>query len=243
MDAWFREPATRGDAACILFCLPYGGGGATAFRSWRGRLPPEVDLAPVRLPGREERIREPHSLSAASIAAAITARADRPYGIYGHSLGALIGFEVIRELSRSGARLPVAFYPAAALPPDVTDPIASSVLLPDDEFLAVLIEQLGTPPEVRDLPALRGLLLPLLRADFRWLYEYRYQPGPPLPVPIMALAGAADADATPSAMLGWQRMTSASFRLHTFDGGHLFLTEAAPALCRLLSDDLREAAG
>lgn len=236
---WFREPAGQADAACLLFCLPYSGGGASAFRSWRGLLAPEVGVLPVCLPGREERIGEPLRLPVDEIAAAIAARADRPYAIYGHSMGARLGFEVIRELDRGGAPLPATFYPAAARPLDIRDPIADSVLLPDDEFLATLIDRVGMPAEVARVPELRALLLPVLRADFQWIYQYRFQAGPPLRVPVTALAGTADGEVSADVMLGWQRLTSAGFRLHTIDGGHLFLQDAAaPQLCELLSADL-----
>ncbi|HLX49723.1 MAG TPA: thioesterase domain-containing protein [Streptosporangiaceae bacterium] len=241
---WFREPAGQADAACLLFCLPYSGGGASAFRSWRGLLAPQVGVLPVCLPGREERIGEPLRMPIAEIAAAIAARADRPYAIYGHSMGARLGFEVIRELDRCGAPLPVTFYPAAARPLDIRDPIADSVLLPDDEFLAALIDRVGMPAEVAQVPELRALLLPVLRADFQWIYRYRYRADPPLRVPVTALAGIADGEVSADVMLGWQRMTSAGFRLHTIDGGHLFLQDAAaPQLCELLSADLLALAG
>jgi surfactin synthase thioesterase subunit len=243
VSRWFREPAGQADAACLLFCLPYSGGGASAFRLWRRLLAPQVGVLPVCLPGREERIGEPLSMPVSGIAAAIAARADRPYAIYGHSLGARLGFEVIRELDRCGAPLPMVFYPAAAQPLDIRDPIAESVLLPDEEFLAALIERVGMPAEVAQVPELRSLLLPVLRADFQWIYQYRYPAGSPLRVPVTALAGAADGEVSPQDMLGWQRMTSAGFQLHTIDGGHLFLQDAAaPQLCDLLSADLLAAA-
>lgn len=244
VSRWFREPVGQADATCLLFCLPYSGGGAAAFRSWPGLLAPQVGVLPVCLPGREERIAEPLSMPVSEIAAAIAARADRPYAIYGHSMGARLGFEVIRELGRRGAPLPVAFYPAAARPLDIRDPIADTVLLPDNEFLAALTDRVGMPAEVARVPELRSLLLPVLRADFTWIHQYRYQPDPPLRVPVIALAGIADSEVSAEVMLGWQRMTSAGFRLHTIDGGHLFLQDAAaPQLCDLLSGDLLAAAG
>jgi len=202
-----------------------------------------VKVLPLHLPGREDRITEPLSLSPADLAEAIAARADRPFAIYGHSLGARLGFEVIRALMRLGGPLPMRFFAAAARPPDVTDTMARCVLLPDDGFLATLIERLGAPAQLRDIPELRYLLLPVLRADFWWINQYRYHADVPLPVPVVALAGAADPEAGPTEMAGWLRHTSAGFRLHTLGGGHFFLRDAAPQLCSLLSADLRAALG
>lgn len=238
---YFSHSATA-ESKYILFCLPHGGSGASIYRPWRGRLRPSIDVALASLPGREERLGEPLSISPPEIADAIARQADRPYAIYGHSLGARVGFEVIRELTRIGARLPVAFYPAAALPPDAPNPIARAVLLPDDEFLATLISRLGTPAELATSAELRSMFLPVMRYDFRWIYEYRYQHGPPLPVPIVALAGEQDESAPATAMLGWQRMTSAGFRLRTVPGGHLFLLTEGATLCAMLAGDLRGAA-
>lgn len=203
---------------------------------------PQIQAAPAHLPGREERAAEPARLSPSEIAVAIAERADRPYGLYGHSLGGRLGFEVIRELIRLGAPPPVVFFPAAVRPPDVNDPIARSVLLADDDFLGTLIDRLGAPTELAEVPELGSMFLPLLRSDFRWVHEYRYQPAARLPVPIVALAGAQDQAASPAAMVGWQRMTSARFSLRTLADGHLFMLDDARKLCELLSAELLAAA-
>jgi surfactin synthase thioesterase subunit len=243
LSQWFGRANDRPDTRLILFCLPYSGGGASIFRSWPRALPGAVDVVAVRLPGREGRIAEPHSLSPAVIARAMAARTDRPYAIYGHSLGARLGFEVIRELRRIGAAQPVLFYAAASRPPDVRDPLAYSAELPDDEFLSLLIDRISAPTELRDEPELRELLLPVLRADFEWINGYQYRPEPALDVPVVAVAGTADPVSGPLSMLGWSRHTSAAFRLHTLAGGHFFLRTAADQLLSLLADDLTEAAG
>ena len=240
---WFGWARRQPDSACVLFCLPYSGGGASMYYGWQRLLGPRVEVAPIHLPGREDRDDEPLSHPAGVIAAAVAGRADRPYAIYGHSMGAWLGFEVIRALRRQGARLPFRFYPAACLPPDVAWPFARCVDLPDDDFLSVLVERLNAPAEVWTMPELRELVLPVLRADFAWTAGYQYQAEPPLAVPLVGLAGAADAEAGPSSMAGWSRHTSSSFRLHTLPGDHFFLRSAAAAVTSLLSTDLRQALG
>ncbi|MFD0746120.1 thioesterase II family protein [Phytohabitans flavus] len=120
---WFARAGNRPEAGCVLFCLPYSGGGASMFHDWRAAFPTEIEIAPVRLPGREDRIAEPIDLSPPAIAAAIAERVDRPYAVYGHSLGARLGFDVVRELRRLGARPPERLYVAAAVPPD--EPVPS----------------------------------------------------------------------------------------------------------------------
>jgi surfactin synthase thioesterase subunit/phosphopantetheinyl transferase len=222
-----------------LFCLPYAGGGASAYWSWRQAFGDAVDVQPMQLPGREGRIAEPPELSPAAIAAELAVRAAPPYALYGHSLGARLAFEVTREMRRRGRPLPVRIYAGAAHPPHVPPPLAEAADLPDDAFVDVLITRAGAPIELRDEPELRELMLPILRADFGWLKRYRFLREEPLPVPIVAFAGARDAEVAPHDMLGWAHHTSAGFRLHTLAGGHFFLQDARDELVGLLSADLQ----
>ena len=240
---WFGRARRQPESACTLFCLPYSGGGASMYYGWQRLLGPRVEVAPIHLPGREDRDDEPLSHSAEAIAAAVAGRADRPYAIYGHSMGARLGFEVIRALRRQGARLPFRFYPAACLPPDVSWPLANCVELPDDEFLNLLVERLNAPAQPWTIPELREFVLPVLRADFAWIARYQCRGEPPLAVPLIGLAGADDAEAAPSAMLGWARHTCESFRLHTIPGDHFFLRSAAAEVTDLLSTDMLRAIG
>jgi surfactin synthase thioesterase subunit len=106
-----------------LFCLPFAGGAASAYARWRKDLPGEIDLQPVQLPGREVRLAEEPFISIPEITAAILRRVDRPYAIYGHGMGARIGFEVVRELRRRAAPMPVRLYVGAAAPPGEVEPI------------------------------------------------------------------------------------------------------------------------
>jgi surfactin synthase thioesterase subunit len=240
---WFGRARRQPESACALFCLPYSGGGASMYYGWQRLLGPRVDVVPIHLPGREDRGDEPLSHSAEAIAAAVADRADRPYAIYGHSMGARLGFEVIRALRRQGARLPFRFYPAACLPPDATWPFTRCIDLPDDDFINMLVERLNAPAEAWTIPEIRELMLPVLRADFAWTAGYQYHAEPPLAVPLVGLAGADDAEAGPSPMLGWSRHTCESFRLHTLPGDHFFLRSAAPEVTNLLSTDMLRALG
>lgn len=239
VDAWFGRSTCPPGSSHLLFCLPLAGGGASLFATWQRLIGPAIEVLPIQLPGREARFTEPVSHSPDDIAAAIAVRADRPYAIYGHSMGGRIGFEVIRSLGRIGAPPPVRFYPAAVRPPHHVERLGEAALkLGDDEFLDILAERLGGPNELRDEPELRELLMPLLRADFEWVTRYRPSPGPPLAVPFVAIAGADDREPAPREMQDWAPYTAASFRLHTLPGGHFFLRTATRELVGLIRDDL-----
>lgn len=221
-----------------LLCLPYAGGAAGAYRDLRRAGSGGFQVVPVQLPGREERGDEPPEFSVADVADQIAPRTGRPYAIYGHSMGARLGFEVVRELRRRGLPPPVRFYVGGAHPPDRPVPLAAAASLPDERFVDQLVRRAGAQPELRDVPELRELFLPALRADFTWIKNYRYTPEPPLAVPVVAFAGLDDAEVGPPDMLGWARHTSAGFKLRTIDGGHFFLKEQPGSLARLLTEDL-----
>jgi surfactin synthase thioesterase subunit len=220
-----------------LICLPFSGGGASVYSEWLRSFPPEIEVVPLYLPGRERRIAEPISISPAVIARVLAERIDLPYAIYGHSMGARIGFEVLRLLPDLGVASPVRFYPGACPPPGVADSVTDCVDLPDDAFIAALIDRLGAPEDLRDTPELRQLLLPLLRHDLNWCREYQYRPGPRLATTIVALAGADDAEATSEKMAGWSRHGQ-RFAMRILPGGHFFIRTSGKELGELLAEDM-----
>ncbi|MFR9777625.1 thioesterase domain-containing protein [Micromonospora sp. MS34] len=240
---WFVSAGSRPQAPVRLFCLPYAGAGASAFRRWQEGIGPNVEVLPVQLPGRENRISEDPRFDVADVAAAIASRADRPYAIYGHSMGGRVGFEVVRELRRAGRPLPLRLYVGGVRAPHVTAPSLFDGLsqVDDEELLRRLGEGGGLPAELLDHPELVELLLPLLRADFGRVDSYRYLPGEPLPVPVVAFTGVHDRAVTCAHSAAWAEHTAAGFALHEIDGGHFFLHDQLPELLAAIRTDLAEA--
>lgn len=232
LSRWFSDPSPRPRARRQLFCLPYAGAGASAFVGWAAAAGPDLEVLPVVLPGRESRYAEPFDVDIAGLASAIAARADRPYTIYGHSMGGRVGFEVVRELRRRGERQPLRLCLGGCRPPDILEPLAELSWVSDEEVLGRLAELGGLPEEILAEPELCELILPVLRADFTWLDTYEYEPGPPLEVPIVAFAGAEDRSVTPDDMRGWARHTTAGFDLRIQPGGHFFLHERREQILR-----------
>lgn len=232
------------DGRPVLFCFAHAGGGATTFNGWAEALAPEVETLAVQLPGRERRIKEPLGINPQEIAAAVAAGlADRGmpgYGFYGHSLGARLGFEVIRELRRSGEPMPARFYIGAAPPPDVELPVELRGLsTATDEVIAQRLVRLGgIPREIFDYPELLGLVTRVIRADFQWLDNYAYRPEPPLAVPIVGFAASDDQMATAPEMAGWVRHTSAGLTMCQVTASHLFVQELRDQLTAFIGDDL-----
>ncbi|MGW3612188.1 thioesterase domain-containing protein [Micromonospora sp. NPDC005163] len=240
---WFISAGSRDPAPVQLFCLPYAGAGASAFRHWPDRLGPDVEVLPVQLPGRENRISEDPRFQIADVARAIAGRADRPYAIYGHSMGGRVGFEVVRELRRTGRPLPLRLYVGGARAPHVSEPSVFDGLsrVDDAELLRRLDAGGGLPAGLLEHPELVELLMPLLRADFDRVDGYRYRPEAPLPVPIVAFSGRTDRAVTREQSAAWREHTAAGFTLHELDAGHFFLHDALPALAATIRADLRAA--
>ncbi|TDC38955.1 alpha/beta fold hydrolase [Micromonospora sp. 15K316] len=237
---WFVSAGGRRVAPVQLFCLPYAGAGASAFRHWSAGLGPGVEVLPVQLPGRENRITEDPRFQVADVARAVAERATGPYALYGHSMGGRLGFEVVRELRRGGRPLPLRLYVGGARAPHVTAPSLFDGLstVDDDELLRRLGDGGGLPAEVLEHPELVELLLPLLRADFGRVDGYRYVPGEPLPVPIVAFTGRHDRAVTREQSTAWARHSAAGFTLHEIAGGHFFLHDAAEELFAAIRADL-----
>ncbi|MCT2581936.1 thioesterase II family protein [Actinophytocola gossypii] len=241
-ERWLSRAVPRPDAEVELFCLPYAGAGASAYREWPAAFGPEIEVTALRLPGRENRIRERPEVDPVAVASVIASvvGAGRPYALFGHSMGGRLGFEVIRELRRAGRPLPVRLYPSGIIPPDqrsrsVLDGVSR---VPDDELVERLTAGGGMPEVLLAEPDLLDLFLPVLRADLTWLDDYEYVPGDPIPVPVVAFAGESDPVAPLSKMDGWTAHTSAGFTLHTLPGGHFFLHEQVDRIAGVIMADL-----
>ena len=218
-----------------MFCLPYAGSGAAAYRPWLGQLPANVELNLVQLPGRETRLREaPYTRLAAlvdDLGSAIEAVLDRPYAIFGHSMGALISFELVRELRRRGAPMPLSLFVSGRRAPQLPDPELPLHELPDDRFVTEMERRYnGIPQIIRDDAELMQLFLPTLRADFEVIETYSYVDESPLACPIVALGGQHDSQASSAELLAWQAQTSAGFSMHLLPGDHFYLQQQRAAL-------------
>lgn len=229
---WFVCPQPRPDAAAQLFCLPYAGAGASAFHRWHAAIGPDVEVLAVQLPGRENRIVEDPGFDVVDIADAIAARADRPFALYGHSLGGRYAFEITRHLHRAGGTLPVTLYVGGCRAPHIraSGPFDGLSTLDDDELLRRVVEGGGLSDAVLAEPELVELLLPVLRADFQKLDDYVFAAGEPVGVPIVAFAGREDRAVPLVDIEAWERHAGAGLTVHEVDGDHFFLHDETAAV-------------
>ncbi|MDZ3991002.1 Linear gramicidin dehydrogenase LgrE [Pseudomonas sp. Teo4] len=214
-----------------LLCLPYSGASAMVYSRWRRKLPAWLQVRPVELPGRGARLGEPLQTDMQALARQLAAEqrmaANAPYALLGHSLGALLAFELAHELQALGCPAPRALFACGtAAPTRREDYDGKNWREPktDAELINELRELNGTPEEVLANAELMSLTLPILRHDFLLCGRYAYRQRLALQCPLHVLGGEADR-ASEEQLLAWRKETSGEFSLELFPGGHFFIHE------------------
>jgi medium-chain acyl-[acyl-carrier-protein] hydrolase len=225
---WIRR-AIRRAPRVRLFCFPYAGMGASLFSGWPALLPESVEVVAVQLPGREDRSRHPMPGTLADLvracALSVLPFATEPFAVYGHCAGALLGYEVACELRVRHGVAPERLLVAAHEAPHLPRRSAPLHPLPDDAFLNEIRRLGGAPEAILRRSDLLEVLLPTLRADFRFFESYVYQDRPPLDCPITVVRGEADTVVAADACDEWSRHTTAEYTRMSVPGGHYFVNE------------------
>jgi medium-chain acyl-[acyl-carrier-protein] hydrolase len=227
-DVWLSRITPRRLARARLFCFPYAGVGGSIFRQWPAGLPDELDVCTVQLPGRANRLYEPAIPSIPTLVdallSAMISHLDVPFALFGHSMGAVLAFEVARGLAFAGLPPPSHLIVSGRRPPHMPDVAPPLRHLPDPEFVAEINRRYGgIPSEILDSQEVLALLLPCLRADITALETHRPAQSLPLRCPISAFGGADD-PMTPRAHLeGWRSETTGVFEVCVFPGSHFYL--------------------
>ncbi len=238
-QSWLWRPQPRPDARLLLLCFPHAGGGPTTFHRWAEVLPAEVELLAVRLPGRHTRIGErPHhdwDELLHRLSRVVCAVVDRPFALFGHSLGAMIAYELTRRLGAGAA--PHRLLLAGCRAPDVPPLLPAIHRLPDEEFTRNLCLVAGTQPEVLADRRMMRLVRPLMRADLTLAETWPPIAPTPVPVPATAFAGRDDSIAPPWSTRRWSRFVG-ELTIHVLTGGHFFVHSGGTAFLALLAAEL-----
>jgi surfactin synthase thioesterase subunit len=240
-SSWVTVTCPRPAARLRLFCLPFAGGGASRYRDWPKYLPDDVEVVPIQLPGRESRFCEPAidsvEVLADQLVEGISGYLDRPFALFGHSMGAFIAFELARRLRRLGLE-PVHFFAAGCRAPHLPNRSRNRHVLSDSQFLAALRELKGIPPDLLENAEFMDLLLPMIRSDFKLAETYRFRPQPPLCCPVSAFGGLADDEVSEGDLVAWSHHTSGPVDVHLLSGDHFFVNSSRAALLQHLSSKI-----
>lgn len=243
-NSWITCPKARPQAQIRLFCFPYSGAGASIFYAWPAGIPSSIEVCPVQLPGRESRLGEcPFTRLEPLIRAlseVLPPAIDRPFAFFGHSLGALVGFELARELRQRHDLSPVHLFVSSHCAPQTPDMEPSIHDLPEADFIERLRHLNGMSQHVLSNKELMSLLTPILRADFAVCETYTYGDDEPLDCPISAYGGLEDEHVTRADLEAWRHQTRASFSLRLFPGDHFYLNTERSLLLRTLARELSD---
>jgi medium-chain acyl-[acyl-carrier-protein] hydrolase len=229
-----------------LFCFHHAGGSSAFYTNWKRLLPPIVDIRPIGLPGRQERFHEPliteFSAALEAVRSIVAPLVRAPFALIGHSMGALLAFELARKLEQlrlTPCALFVSACRAAHLWAEGHDKKSQ---LPDSALMQEIREMNGTPESVLLDTEMMQLILPIVRADFAVCDSYIFDPQPTLTCPIFAFGGLEDPDITREDIAAWGQLTSGGFRSRMLAGDHFFINQEWPArqICSAIFDSFAQ---
>jgi pyochelin biosynthesis protein PchC len=242
IDDWIRiyQPAAA-DAPCLV-CLPHAGGAATAFVGLAKRLAPQFEVLAVQYPGRQDRRHEPCITDICALADAIQVAlmpfAGRQLALFGHSMGALVGYELAQRLERDDDKRLLGFLASGRRAPSSSR--LEMAPTTDEEILADLQHLSGTDVRVLRDEGMLEIILPPLRADYGAVERYQPDPGDSIHCPTIVCVGDSDPLTTIAEAEGWRHHVDAPFQLRVFAGGHFYLNECEDDLAQLLAQQLAD---
>jgi medium-chain acyl-[acyl-carrier-protein] hydrolase len=239
---WIHCPRPNPRAALRLFCLPHAGGDTWVFQEWQMRLGSAVEVCPIRLPGRGTRFVDPLFTDLEALAQALCLGVgealDRPFAIFGHSMGALIGFELARAIRRVWRKSPEILCAASFRAPHLAGFAPPISHLPPYLLLTTLRQRYGAEFDLAGNEDVMQLMMPILRADFSMCETYAYVEEEALACPIAVYGGNADMSVDRTELAAWLYETNGAFVQHDIEGDHFLPVRSKDALLALLANDL-----
>lgn len=223
-----------------LICFHHAGGGASAFVEWQSCVKQGIEVLPVQLPGRENRMREGF-LHSCGEAAAIVVQELSDYlqsgnfSLFGHSMGGIIAFEAAKCFEKAGLQPDMCFISATSI--TEKKEFIPTEKLSDDEFFerVSLYGALDKQSEILQYPEFKEIFLKILRADFEMAERY-IDDGTVIKCPITVMCGRSDPMENIEMMKSWKKHTSGAFRVSEYDGDHFYLSGSREKVCTDISD-------
>ena len=221
-----------------LVCFPHAGGGASFFKSWLKYLHEDIELLALQLPGREELLSETPNTDIQNIVSSIipilTTKLDKPFYFFGHSMGAILAYEIIKRFEQLKFNLPEKLFVSGFRAVHLPDRNPKIHKLNEEKFLHGVRLYDGISIEVEKYPELLQLMLPALLADFTAVENYSYTHKSKISVPIVAFGGKEDKTVDTDELQDWSKHTNSAFNYYLFKGGHFYLSEKITALMKVM---------
>ena len=244
---WFQVARPVVSPRLRLFCFSYAGGNASTYREWHKRLPEDVEVCSIQLPGRGSRFKEKAFTDLDSLLTSLVAEiepyTETSYAFFGHSMGAQVAFELARKLRDKGLEQPKCLIVSGRRAPQRAKKSKPIYSLPEAEFRDEIRRLNGTPEEALNNPELMDLVSPILRADFQLIETWVYQPSDPIDVPVLALGGVKDKQVTMDDLEDWKKVTKGPFCLELFSGDHFFINQATDTLLNTVNQAIETVLG
>jgi surfactin synthase thioesterase subunit/acyl carrier protein len=262
-NIWYGHRIINKDAKFRLFCVPYGGGGASMYRNWQEKLPDYIEVCPIQMPGKESRIKEvpiDHIDDAVNaLEKAIKAELDIPYAFYGHSMGSLVAYRLAYRLWQTAQNKPSHLFVGAYSRPSLTPnlnfrkklamfksrgfdgvPTASEIEALSAAQLDGLVHEIGGMENVVVEEDIAKRLVAQALADFRIVESFKIKEEPLFDIPITAFHGLEDERVPEEDMQAWKSGTTAAFKIHLLSGNHFFLNKEQnqDELVALIKEDI-----
>lgn len=242
---WIQRSKPIENADLQLFCIPHAGGGGMVFRTWPQYLPDFIEVCAVELPGHGRRISEPPFTRLdpllAALVEALLPEIDRPYALFGHSFGALVCFEVARELQTRKSMPPILLIVSGARAPQLPASDLPIHKQPDSILIDHVRRMGGTPEAILENEEMLSAILPAIRADYEVKETYEYSNADPVNCPIFAMAGSADLVVNRTSLQAWGALTTGDFNLEFFPGDHFYLFQTQSQVLQITAKALKKA--
>jgi medium-chain acyl-[acyl-carrier-protein] hydrolase len=238
-NPWYLEYKKNSQAAIRLFCFHHSGGGASAYYPWVEHLSPHIEMIPIQLPGRENRFMEPLTNNLKDIVNSLTKGfylyKDKPFFVFGHSLGGLIAFELIKSIYQRYSLYPRHMIISATKAPHMPFRMQTLSSLGNKALKEELKVYNGIDERILHNDELLDLFLPIIRNDFSISERYRSADVTPFPCDILHLSGNQDVSVNEEEIQAWRAHTTGKFEHISFPGGHFFIKDHQKNIIKLIN--------